>query len=235
MIYVNGDSWSCAQPGMNPDKIWPVTIAQKLNQPLVNQSMGCGSNSRMLDCLENFFLCRNTPKLVIIALSGHARWHMPAPNLAHWLISPHVAINDSTGETDELIRDWTYKKSYNDIDSVFRYYKNIWSMYELCKRFDCNCIFFQAWDRNIVEANVLDNPELYVSKFYDLSDIRAKTYLEGFNFFQQHKKYWNYVDTTTFHTLMTPVELDLTLHPNQRGHEIISRFVHQQLLKYNLL
>ena len=234
MIYINCDSWSAQQGQNNNSQIWPNLIAQKLEQDLVNESVGCGSNSRILDCLENFLICGNKPDLVIIALSGHARWHMPAPDLGHWLINSSVAINDKTGETDKLIRDWNYKKSYNDIDSIFRYYKSIWNIYELCKRFECKCIFFQAWDRDLIADNVIDNAESYVSKFYELSDIHAKTYLTGFKFFQQHKKHWNYVDTTTFHTLLTPHELDATLHPNQRGHNIISRFVYQQLLKHNL-
>ena len=70
MIYVNGDSWSVRMPEATDEQVWPKLIADRLGESLINESVGCASNSRAHSCLENFLIAGNRPKLVVIALTG---------------------------------------------------------------------------------------------------------------------------------------------------------------------
>ena len=238
MIYVNGDSWSVRMPDATDEQIWPQLIDNRINDTLVNESVGCASNSRAHSCLENFLIAGNRPKLVIIALTAHPRWHLPAADLGHWNIGPLVAIKERTGKTDTYFHKWFWSNSYNELDSVYRYYKTVWNMHELCKKFNVPSIFFQAWDDDLTKINLItkDNIESYVSKFYEPTNIFFKRYVAGFEFFLDEQTKWNYILAPTFENLLhQPVDFDSTRHPNWKGHNKIADFVYQHITEKGLL
>lgn len=235
MIYVGGDSWSVELPDVSPDNIWPQLVVNKLNQQLFNDGMGCSSNSRIYDCLESHLLQGNQPELVIISLTTDQRWHLPAPNNGHWSINSSSAVNDRTGAKDEFINKWYYANSYSEIDSIFRYYKIINNIHEICRRHEVKVICFQAWDQTTINLNIFNDIDGYVSKFYPLTDVYARFYIECFNALKERKYFWNYVDHTTFSKLLTPSQIDTTYHPTRDGHITIADFVYQQLTEYKLI
>ena len=238
MIYVNGDSWSVRTPYITDDDIWPKITTLQLDKMLTNESIGCGSNSRALNCLENFLIAGNRPELIIIALTGHNRWHLPAANFGHWNIGPVVVINEHTGLKDSYFHKWYLANSYNEIDSVYRYYKIIWNMHELCKKFDIPIIFFQAWDNDLAKFNLRtsDNIESFVLKYYESTNIYFEKYVTGFEFLRNQQVNWNYIESPSFKKLLHPsIHIDETGHPNSQGHMKIADFVYQNIIERNLI
>lgn len=238
MIYVNGDSWSVRMPEATDEQIWPKLVADRLAQPLKNESVGCASNSRIHSCLKNFLIQGNRPKLVIIALTCHHRWHLPASDMGHWNLGPEVAICEHTGAKDSLFHRWFWANSYNELDSVYRYYRTIWDMNELCRRFGIPCIFFQAWDEDLAKLNLADSDSIktYVLQSYEATNIYYQQYVAGFEFFRNERKNWNYIETPNFEDLLDPAQdIDSSLHPNWRGHGKIANFVYQHIMKRGLV
>lgn len=241
MIYVNGDSWSYAidvndrsiWPNSNTDiKKWPNILSKNLGHEVLNESMGCGSNSRILDCVENILLETQSPKLVILALTSHQRWHLPSKRKGHWCISPLVAIDDHTGEKDEFIQKWFYAKSFDYLDSIYRYYKIIWSCSNICQKIGSKFLIFQAWDQGLANLNVLESPDSirnFVLDFFDnKNDVIAEKYIRAFNYLRKNQHSWNYI-TSTFASLLVPEDYDDTGHPNTQGHHKIEEFVYSTL------
>jgi hypothetical protein len=205
---------------------------------LINESVGCASNSRAHNCLENFLIAGNRPELVIIALTGHHRWHLPAADFGNWNIGPLVVINEKTGTIDPYFHKWFLANSYSEIDSVYRYYKTIWNMHELCKKFDIPSIFFQAWDNDLAKFNLQtkDNIESYVLQYYDSTDIHYQKYVAGFDFLCNQRSNWNYVESPSFKNFLNPsIHIDETGHPTNQGHKEIANFVHQNIIERNLI
>ena len=232
MLYVNGDSWSQETDYTKPDQIWPSLLANKLGLTIFNESIGCGSNSRILDNLTNFYIGGNRPKLIVLAFTAHHRWHLPNKNFGSWNIGPAVAISDITGEKDNILREWVYKNSYYELDSVYRYYRTIWSLTQLCKKFECPYMFFQAWDKELIDLKLLDVEEniiKFVSKFYpNINDYYAKRYVNAFKFFQQDKDMCNNVEYV-LKDLLSDNDLDSTQHPDANGHIKIADFIYSKI------
>lgn len=238
MIYTNGDSWSSFTSWTTEKQIWPQLVADRMGESLINQGLGCVSNSRIHNCLENFLIAGHQPKLVVIALTAHHRWHLPAADLGYWNIGPDVAIKEHTGEKDPYLHKWFWANSYNEIDSVYRYYKTIWNMNELCKKFNVPCMFFQAWEDDLEKLDLTNSANIvsYVSKYYDSNDIFYQRYVKGFEFLLNERHNWNYIETPTFNSfLQLRVDFDPTKHPNSQGHQKIADFVYQHIKEKNLV
>jgi hypothetical protein len=237
MIYVNGDSWSVRMPEATDDQIWPKLIADRLGESLINESVGCASNSRAHSCLENFLIAGNRPKLVVIALTGHHRWHLPSADLGYWNLGPEVAIQERTGNRDSYFHKWFWSNSYTEIDSVYRYYRTVWNMHELCKQFGVPSVFFQAWDEDLAKLNLTtsDNIGSYVLQYYEQTNIYYQQYTAGFEFFRNERKSWNYIEAPTFEKLLEPKHIDSSLHPNWLGHVEIANFVYQHITERGLV
>jgi hypothetical protein len=136
MIYTSGDSWTWESEG-EYSRLWPTIIAEKLGYGHVNDAWGCGSNSRILSNLENYLITEShNPKLIVIALTSHNRWHLPAENLGTWMLNTggDIARNEKTNEEDMYAQRFFLDKCYCEIDSVFRYYKIIWSIHNLSQK-----------------------------------------------------------------------------------------------------
>ena len=214
-------------PEATDEQIWPQLVANRLNLPLKNESVGCASNSRTLSCLENFFIQGNRPKLVLIALTGHHRWHLPASDMGHWNLGPEVAIQERTGYKDNYFHRWFWTNSYNELDSVYRYYRTVWQIHELCEKFSTPYMCFQAWDQDLAKLNLTnsDNIQSYVLQYYEATNIYYQQYTAGFEFFRSERHKWNYIESPTFENLLEPHQLDSSLHPNSIGHIQIANFV----------
>jgi hypothetical protein len=237
MIYVNGDSWSVPASDATDEQVWPKLITDRLGKSLVNESVGCASNSRAHSCLENFLIAGNRPELVIIALTGHQRWHLPSADLGYWNISPSAARHERTGIKDPYFHKWFWSNSHTEIDSMYRYYRTVWNMHELCKQFSVPSVFFQAWDKDLAKLNLTtsDNIESYVLKYYEQTNIYYQQYTAGFKFFSNERKNWNYIETPTFENLFKPKHIDSSLHPNWLGHVEIANFVYQHITERGLV
>lgn len=221
MIYVNGDSWSWA-PDLKAHWLWANRVAHAMNTTVLNESIGCGSNSRMCDYLSNHLASGMTPNLVIIMLTSHHRWHVPAPDFASWVIGPLVALNDRTGENDDFLPNWIFKHSYDELDSIYRYYRLIWQMEILCRDRGIPICFFQAWDTDLEKYDYL-NVDLDCAR-WPTGSTNTDRYRKCFEFFQQEKTKWHYVERACRLDL-EPNMIDVTGHPNDLGHARIAEIV----------
>lgn len=220
-LYVNGDSWSWTMDLHDPG-LWPNLVAQDVGMEIRNQAMGCGSNSRMVDSIYNHIAQGHRPELAIFMLTGHHRTHVPAPNMGAWSVGPSVALNDRTGESDEHLRNWIYSKSYDLVDSIYRYYRDIWKIHAICMRYSIPVWFFQAWDSDPVKYNALKDPELLLKNCDD--SYNRDVYTKAFEFLQQESRRWCYVETPLADLLQSN-DLDHTGHPNHSGHATIAKTV----------
>jgi len=234
MLYVNGDSWSFGVYKNNGDKnahIWPNLLAKELKLEIINDSMGCSSNSRILSSTENFYINSGKPKLIILALTGHNRLHLPGPGMSSWLVGADFVINDFTGHRDpeNKLCPWIVKYSYDELDSVYRYYKTVWNLHELCLKFNCMYIMLQAWDSELEKFGLLKDTESIERFVWDRSknidEYISEKYINGFKFFKEESEKWHYKEQQTFRSVLLPDNYDDTEHPNDRGHELITNYV----------
>jgi hypothetical protein len=135
-----------------------------------------------------------------------------------------VALNDRTGNTDTTIVDWIYKNSFDEIGSLYRYYRQIWQMHNLAEKYQCPVWFFQTWDTDIEDFGLmtsLENIERFVNSRPDLDTWRREKYIKAFDFFRNERQKWNYIETA-FLKHLSESDIDQTLHPNEKGHRIIA-------------
>jgi len=224
MLYVNGDSWTWNK-NLQLETLWSNVVAKKINKSCYNEAMGCGSNSRIVDCLRNQLIFGLKPDLIIIALTAHNRFHVPAENFGAWSISPSVARNDRGSEANEQLKNILIKHCYNEVDSVYRYYRDIWTMDLLCKQFNCPYIFVQCWDRELEELGLLQSTENiynYVNKKYPKKTYYSQEYIRAFEKLRELSKDWPYTETALSKLLDDSVDYDETHHPNDQGHRKIA-------------
>ncbi len=241
MIYVNGDSWSrnlwnkCSPY----DWSWSKQLSEKLDVQILNESQGCGSNSKILaDLLRNYFLGHRY-ELVIIGLSGSNRWHLPAKNMSTWVIGPTV-LHDRTFTQDRTILPWWSVNCLDYLEYIYQYYSIIWQIDEICQNyFKCPVLFFNAWDSEIqtIDKIVQSTEENLIkwleSKFQPLTkdeyDQSWDRYVESFKFFKSCRNNWKF-ESDPWTSLLSsehyhgPNDKDAG-HPNRIGHTIICEYV----------
>lgn len=234
-LYVNGDSWSFKLKQCD-NKIWPELVAQNLGFDLFNDSLGCGSNSRILDSLKNRWLLGDRPSLMIFGLTAHHRYHLPAADLGSWVIGPMVALHEHTGTNNDVIKDFFFRHCYSSLDSVYRYYRDIWSIHEHCTAKGIPYLCFQTWDTEISKLNVLDGEQSI--KHYVATHLppgyTADCYISMLKSLSVNKSQWNYHESS-ISDLLDDHEFDNTQHPNQIGHQKIATKVLDLLKEYNLI
>ena len=106
-----------------------------------------------------------------------------------------MILNDSTGSMNAVpnqkICDWVVKNSYDELDSVYRYYRTVWNLYNLCQKFNCMSMIFQAWDEELQSFKLLDDTTsiedfVYAKANRDwVDDNMIRHYISGLNFFHQ--------------------------------------------------
>ena len=236
MIYVNGDSWT--QPSnVSPDYSWPVVLEQLLENPVINDAAGLGSNTRMLSCLHNFYIQGHRPDLVIIALSNFARYHVPSNRISHWSIGySGLAHNDRTGKKSHAINKWWQEEVYDELAFVYQNYKTIWQIQEFCNHnMNCPVLFFNAYDDiffNFQEEIFGSNDQLtnWVNcRVHDPVDQHTLEYVNGFKFFKDQYKNWM-LDPTLWKQLLSSQLIDDNNgghpgHPSLDGHRLIANHV----------
>lgn len=232
MIYVNGDSWTWEGYGESKRDLWPTMIGEKFNLPVVNEGMGGGSNTRALYFLKNYFITQAPTNLsmIIIGLTTPYRTSLPNGEFATWNIngSDGGAHNESTGEKN-IILQRCVTELQKPLTVMFEYYKNIWEFVFIAKQFKCQCYFFQMWSNDPYNLGLLNdeqNIHNFVSRFYKSSDVRYKKYINGFNFFAQESKKWNYYETP-MSKLIEKHEYDHTNHPTISAHQKFSDFMYK--------
>ena len=234
-LYVNGDSWSFKSRKCDHD-IWPEIVAQILGLRLINESLGCGSNSRMLDCIKNNWLQGERPSLMIFALTAHHRYHLPSIDLGSWVIGPSVALHEHSGKKNDDIKDFFFQHCYSDLDSMYRYYRDIWSIHQHCDSKGIPYLCFQTWDTEISESNILaDGRSIrdYVARHLPAGYI-ADIYISMLDNLLRCKHQWNYCENPVSY-LLDDHDLDDTEHPNRSGHEKIATKVLDLLKEHDLL
>lgn len=227
-IYINGDSWTWGEDLSSSD-LWPNMLASDIGISITNEATGCGSNSRVVDCLFNMFATGAHPDMAIIVLTGHHRWHVPSANMGAWSIGPLVAIDDRTGRKDEILRKWMLENSYDVIDSIYRYYRSIWQMQIICDQFDCPVWFFQAWDPDLHKLDLLHDQENR-RRFLESCDndwFRMR-YQRGFDFLSNQSIHWKYFEQP-LKSLLVAEDLDITGHPNRTGHRKIANYIRNKI------
>ena len=226
MIYVNGDSWSFRSKECNFD-IWPDIVSKELNQDISNDSVGCGSNSRILDNIQYRFLTED-PKiydLILIGLTSHHRIHLPSAEFNSWSTGPIIAIHDKDGKSDDNFKKFYFSKCYDEIGSVYRYFRDIWQISEISKKFNSRCIFFQMWDIDLSKHALLtsdENIHNFVSRYYNQDSWYYQKYVKAFTNLKKLSEDWEYYETVP---KLLPADLDCTLHPNALGHQKIDNYI----------
>jgi hypothetical protein len=234
IIYVNGDSWS-QRSNINPDYSWPCLLQEKINCPVLNQSAGCGSNSRMLSNLYRLYQSGAEPKIVLIGLTTYTRWHLPARLGSSWSIGPTV-INDRFSKPNESMLPFYVNDVFDDLEYVYQFYNQIWQMQEIAKNYlKCPIIFFVGWTANsptildIHHALFKGNLEDWVcSKVEDTQDYAVQDYINAFQFFKTKVDDWHLVLDTWSDLVYNNIDDDNGLHPghpNPQGHKIICQNV----------
>ena len=237
MLYVNGDSWSQRTPFVDDNNIWPKLVADKLGLTLENRAIGCSNNFRITDNLENLYLENYQPELIIIGLTTPHRECLSAAEMSHWNIGQGFAKLEVTGEDNEEISKWWITNSYDPLESIYRYYKNLSRIHELCSKFDCPYFMFQVWDHTLAEFDILggdDKIANFLKEYYTNENSYFSTrYATAFKTLTKLSKDWRYVEQSV---ILTVDELDDKKHPqhghpNQQGHARIADFVYQQVQK----
>jgi hypothetical protein len=231
MIYVNGDSWSQKSNG-EIDYSWPTLLQENIKGTVVNQSAGCGSNSRMLANLYSAYQQGLKPDLILIGLTTFQRWHLPSQLGSVWNIGPTV-INDRFGNKDETILNWYRKHVFDELEYIYQYYNLIWQMHELGKNyFQCPIIFFNAWDTEItkIHSTIFDTNDnnWMKSLVKDPNDYAVLNYINYFNFFKSKFNeitlYINpWMDFLNEH-IDGPNDRHPG-HPSLDGHKLISEYI----------
>lgn len=231
ILYTNGDSWSW-DLNLQSDNLWTNILSKKINADCINESVGCGSNSRIVDCLRNQLIQGLQPDLIVIALTSHHRCHVPAPDFGVWNIGVDVALNDQTGNKNTEIVKWVFTHSYQEIDSVYRYYRDVWTIDLLCKYFSCPYLLIQAWEKQFEELKLLESSEnisKYVYSQCGPESGSAKKYITYFERIKQLSKNWNYIEIPLSNSLNQQLDIDRTGHPNPHGHHKIADKIYQYL------
>ena len=227
MIYVNGDSWS--QKSNGPiDYSWPKLLQESINNTVLNQSAGCGSNSRILANLHSTYQTGIKPELILIGLSTFRRWHLPAQLGSAWNIGPTV-INDRFNGKDDTILPWWRKHVFDKLEYLYQYYNQIWQMHELGKNyFQCPIIFFNAWDFEIIELHTkifADNSNKWIFQLVeDQKDYAINDYIKYFDFFKSKFNQINLHMTPWMDFLTDHIDGPNDLHPGHpspKGHRLI--------------
>lgn len=242
MIYVNGDSWSHNQWRENQsiDYSWPNVLSELIGIKVLNESAGCGSNSRMLDNLHRLHYRGVKPSLIIIALTDLTRWHLPGPLNSIWNISSATAINDRSGIVDNSINKWWTINSFDLLEYSYQYYNIIYQIKIFCDAImHCPVIFFNAWQDKILEMNKLclgsdDKIETWVnSKVVDKTDYSVRYYIDSFKFFKDQFQQWD-LDFTPWTKFITKQYIDgpdglHPDHPSLEGHKLIAQYVYGKI------
>lgn len=234
MIYVNGDSWSQIS-AIDYDYSWSSQLQKLITVPIVNESSGCGSNSRILSNLQKIYFSGIKPELVIIGLTSYSRWHLPSKTCSSWNIGATI-INDRTGVKEEYALKWFHTSVFDQVEYVFQYYNIIWQINELCKKYlNCPVIFFNAFDHNIVD---IETELFYTSNGINNWVVRhtenetcmyTQRYIDCFNHFKDNLRHCVRI-TTPWSSLLKAEHIDgptgkHPFHPSEQGHQIICDFV----------
>mgnify|MGYP003639204233 FL=1 len=232
MIYVNGDSWS-QRSNIDPDYSWPCILQSKAKCQVINQSAGCGSNSRMLSNLQKFYQTGARPKIILIGLTIYSRWHLPSKMGSSWNIGTMVVINDRFGEKNDEILPFYINYVYDEIEYIYQMYNQIWQMQELATNyFKCPIIFFNSWSSPdnyyhlaTMHKEIYKDPESWIAtRVDDTDDIAIKDYIHAFNFFKTKLDDWNLVLDTWSDLVYNHIDDEKGLHPGHpspQGHKMI--------------
>ena len=232
MIYVNGDSWSQRSNG-EIDYSWPNILETKVNCSIINQSAGCGSNSRVLSNLYKLYQSGTKISLIIIGLSSFQRFHLPSKLGSSWNIGPTV-INDRFNNKNDDVLHWYQKNVFDEVEFVYQFYNQIWQMHELStKYFQCPIIFFNAWDPCISKIHqqiFYGNINKWIEdKVEDTTDYSVTEYIKMFEFFKIKLSEWNLLINNNWHDFLTthidgPADLHPG-HPSPAGHRLIAEHI----------
>jgi hypothetical protein len=228
MLYVNGDSWSFQHIEYDFD-VWPNIIAQGKNWALTNDSVGCGSNSRIIDNLLTRQIMGMHADLVIIGLTAHHRFHIPSSEFGSWSISPTVAVNDRSGQSDNSMIKHIYSKCFSEINSVYRYYRDLWQINKIASDLNTRCMMFQMWDKSLSKYGLLKSKENifnFVERFYEPGSFYYNEYVGAFNNLQLLSRDWEYWEDPVE---LSHTDLDATYHPNESGHKKIANFIESKI------
>jgi hypothetical protein len=228
LIYVNGDSWSFRHTEYKFN-IWPEIIATERNEVLINDAVGCGSNSRIASNLLDRQINEFSPDLILIGLTGHHRFHIPSVDFGSWSISPGFARNDRTGQTNESMVKVFYSNCFDEIGGVYRYYRDIWQITKIARESNSRCLLFQMWDTSLNDYNLLssdDNIYNFVGKFYNIDSYYYDEFVTAFKNLKAKSKDWEYWEEPI---KLLQSEIDKTGHPNELGHKKIASFVSSKI------
>jgi|TARA_R110000868_G_C10711411_1_gene749985 hypothetical protein len=238
VIYINGDSWSrnLWTERSPEDWCWAKQLSDKINQPILNQSAGCGSNSRAVDMLTRCYTQDKKFDLVLIGLTTPMRWHLPAKTESNWSIGPTV-INDRVYKHDETILKWWRVNSLNTLEYTFQYYNHIWKMHEFCSTYyKCPVVFFNAWDNDMYTLHKkFINDSSYISTWCQEQlgelhfDYSFFNYVQSFEFFVRKSQDW-FLEMQPWSDLLSAGDYDGPndkdpRHPSKIGHKKIADFV----------
>jgi len=228
MIYVSGDSWSFRHVEYDFN-VWPEIIAKERNEILVNDAVGCGSNSRIVSNLLNQQLNGFSPDLLLIGLTTPQRFHIPSADFGTWSIGPQIGMNDRSGQTNVDIVKFVFSNCFDEIGCVYRYYRDIWQITKIAQEIGCRCMLFQMWDSSLTTYNLLSSDKNifdFVSKFYEPDSYYYTEFVTAFKNLKVKSRDWEYWETPP---QLSTVEKDKTGHPNKLGHEKIASFINSKI------
>jgi len=162
---------------------------------------------------------------VVLLLTDHMRVSLPAPNLGSWNIGTHVALNDRTGQTDTRLCEWFFKYGYEELDSIYRYFRTVWRLVACCERLDCDYRIFRAWgdETELMMMTASTDLDLVLAKF-DVEKYYRDQYTLLLTEIRKKSTDWHYVDLPVS-SVFDKADYDSTGHPSKSGHAKIAEIV----------
>jgi len=248
VIYVNGDSWSRNLwiEWSPEDWSWPKQFSDRNTVKILNQSAGCGSNSRILSCLQDVALDDFKIELVIIAMTTPFRWHLPAPNMSVYNIGHHFIKHDKFDYVlDNSVSNWCLKHNvFDELEMTYRYFVSMWQMKSICDHhLKCPVLFFNAWDQKIglIDKMILDPQRHHEfikwveTRFVKTPGFSKTQYIDAFLSIGEKRKNWLFFSEPWTDFLNSshydgPNDRDPN-HPSKQGHTLISHYVESKIIE----
>ena len=147
MLLANGDSFTHGYYLDNLESAWPFQLGRLINQPVVNLSMGGGSNQRIFRTTIDY-LSTSTPDYLVIGWAGIGRYELPTANTQYVRITPAGAQfnQDRPDNLDPAtIKEFYYKNLHNSYLNTVDLLNYIITLQNLCKGKNIKYLFFNAY------------------------------------------------------------------------------------------
>jgi hypothetical protein len=233
MIYCNGCSFTEGFNLNNPANSWPAVLGQELNQSVINQASGGGSNDRIYRTTIEY--CNtHVPDYVIIGWTTNTRNELSHTKGTYLRLAPktHLADDSELPDNLESIHKFWLQHVYNEYINFRNMVHYILHLQDYFKSKKITYRFFTALGQLHLRSFLQESPkafELAQQSFYwkqyrnDFDPEPKETHVKYQELKDLVKKIdlnnWIMHDTTMFDYLKNNnYQIDQTGHPGIDGH-----------------